>query len=526
MKLVFASEMRLLDKQAAEQIGLPTMVLMENAGKAVAEVAADFLDDCIGKNIVVFTGKGNNGGDGFVAARWLASRGARVKVFLVSPWQELLGDVAAQLHICRKCGIELFPLKDDKGSWDVAEVSCRQADLLLDAVLGTGFKGMLSGREQRACRLLNSVAAPVLAIDIPSGINADNGFADEDAVQAVVTVTMALPKPGLFLYPATELAGEIVIADIGIPEILLEQLNSRKFLLTEEIIRDLLPCRRGNCHKGEAGRVVVTAGSPGFTGAAALCAQAAVKAGAGLVSLLTPLCSREVLAVKLTEVMVEGLIERMPGILGGGAAGSVLDKAARADILAIGPGLGTSGSTAEVIREILQELEVPVVIDADALSALQGHTGILSSMAAPKVLTPHPGELGRLLDMEPDAVDAERFELAAKYAVEWNAVLVLKGAPTIIGCPDGSVYVNTTGNSAMATGGSGDVLTGTIAGLAAQGISLQEAALAGVYLHGLAGDIACEGAVGLAAGEISAFLPYARSRIELNNKKISPKVCR
>lgn len=361
---------------------------------------------------------------------------------------------------------------------------------------------------------MNSIAVPVVSIDVPSGVSADTGSADKNAVQADITVTMALAKPGLFLYPAAELSGEIIVADIGMPKILLECIDSKKFLLTENIACDLLPQRNGNCHKGEAGRVVVTAGSPGFTGAAALCSEAAVKAGAGLVSLLTPLCSREVLAVKLTEIMVEGLIERMPGDLGGGAAGTVLDKAGRADVLAIGPGLGTSESTMEVIREILQSVEVPVIIDADALTALQGHVGILNTMGAPKVLTPHPGELGRLLDLGPAEVDARRLELAGKYAAEWDAVLVLKGAPTVIGCPDGNVYINTTGNSAMATGGSGDVLTGIIAGLAAQGISVQEAALAGVYMHGLAGDLASKGIIGMAAGEISQYLPQARRIIE------------
>ena len=492
MKLVFAKEMQSLDQQSAEQIGLPTMVLMENAGKAVAETAADFLEDCFGKNIVVFTGKGNNGGDGFAAARWLSNQGARVKVFLVSPWQELTGDAAAQLRICRKCGIELFALKEDRGSWDVAEVSCRQADLVIDAVLGTGFNGVLQGVQQRVCGLMNSIAVPVVSIDVPSGVSADTGSADKNAVQADITVTMALAKPGLFLYPAAELSGEIIVADIGMPKILLERMDSKKFLLTENIACDLLPQRNGNCHKGEAGRVVITAGSPGFTGAAALCSEAAVKA----------------------EIMVEGLIERMPGALGGGATGAVLDKAGRADVLAIGPGLGTSGSTVEVIREILQSVEVPVIIDADALTALQGHVGILNTMRAPKVLTPHPGELGRLLDLEAAEVDARRLELAGKYAAEWDAVLVLKGAPTIIGCPDGNVYINTTGNSAMATGGSGDVLTGIIAGLAAQGISVQEAALAGVYMHGLAGDLASKGIIGMAAGEISQYLPQARRIIE------------
>lgn len=514
MKLVFAEEMNVLDQEAVEKIGVLPMVLMENAGRAVADATEDFLEECFGKNIVIFTGKGNNGGDGFVAARWLFNRGAKVKVFLVAPWQELTGDCAAQMHICRKCGIEMFALKEDKSSWNIAEVSCRQADVLIDAVLGTGFNGSLSGEYQKVCRLLNSVAAPVLAIDIPSGVEADSGAADADAVQAAATITMALPKPGLFLYPGAALAGEIIVADIGMPEVLFEQSESRKFLLTGDIVRDLLPLREGNCHKGKAGRVVVTAGSPGFTGAAALCANAVVKAGAGLVNLLTPLCSREVLTVKLTEVMVEGLIERMPGVLGGGAVTDVLDKTGRANVLAIGPGLGNSESTGEVIRQILQSVDTPVVIDADALNALKEDLTILNTMSVPKVLTPHPGEFANLLGIEPDEVDAKRLELATQYAVEWNAVLVLKGAPTIIGCPDGSVYVNTTGNSAMATGGSGDVLTGIIAGLAAQGISLQEAALAGVYLHGLAGELASSGKIGMAAGEISCYLPEARRLTE------------
>ncbi len=514
MKLVFAKEMRALDKAASEYIGLPTMVLMENAGKAVAEAAADFLEECFGKNIIIFTGKGNNGGDGFVAARWLSNNGAKVKIFLVSPWQDLVGDAAKQLRICKKCGIEIFALQDDRSSLDVAEVSCRHADLLIDAIFGTGFTGALTGLQQRACRLMNGTAVPVLAVDIPSGVNADTGMADTDAVQARLTVTLASAKPGLFLYPGTEAAGDITIADIGMPTMLLDHSESKKFLLTGEIVRDLLPLRSGDCHKGEAGRVVIAAGSPGFTGAAALCANAAVKAGAGLVRLLTPLCSREILAVKLTEVMVEGLIERMPGVLGGGAVGTVLAKVASSDVLAIGPGLGTAASTAEVIREILHSADKPVVIDADALTALQGHTDLLQLMQVPKILTPHPGELGRLLDIDPKEVDRDRVALAIKYAAEWNAVLVIKGATTVIGCPDGSVYLNITGNKAMATGGSGDVLTGIIAGLAAQGVSLQEAALTGVYLHGLAGELAAKGSIGLAAGEISACLPEARRMTE------------
>ena len=237
-----------------------------------------------------------------------------------------------------------------------------------------------------------------------------------------------------------------------------------------------------------------------------------MKAGAGLVSLYTPLSSRDVLAIKLTEVMVHGLLERMPGILGGGAASDVASSAEAADVLAIGPGLGTSESTQEAVRTILQKITTPVVIDADALTALAGHTEILAAMQAQKVLTPHPGEMARLTGLEIAEIEADRINVAKKYAEQWQAIVVLKGAPTVIGCPNGTVYVNSTGNSSLATGGSGDVLTGIIAGLAAQEISLQEAAICGVYLHGLAAELTGID-IGLAAGELAALLPQVREQV-------------
>lgn len=514
MKLVYAREMGALDKKAAEEFYLPAAVLMENAGRAVAEAAAELLDgDVYAKNVVIFAGKGNNGGDGLVAARWLSAGGARVKVFVASPAADFSGAAAVQLKICAKSGLAVNVLQEET-DWNIAEIAAAHADLLIDALLGTGFKGELGGSYKRACVLMNSVRANVLAVDVPSGAEADNGMADENAVQAAATVTMQMPKVGLYLYPAAELAGKLIVAPIGMPEALTEQAEGSKYLLDAGIVRDFLPLRSGNCHKGEAGRVVIAAGSPGYTGAAALCGNAAVKAGAGLVSLYTPLCSREVLAVKLTEVMVKGLIERMPGVLGGGAAAEVLDAASKADVLAIGPGLGTSEATGEVIMNILQGYEGTAVIDADALTALSRSVESLPQLKCTKILTPHPGEMARLCGLSAAEVDARRVELAQKYAAEWNCVLVLKGAPTVIGCPDGTVYVNTTGTSAMATGGCGDVLTGVIAGLCAQGIEAEAAAVCGVYLHGLAGELLADGCIGIAAGELAGFIPEARCMVE------------
>lgn len=512
MKLVTAKEMKALDVQAQNDYAMPGILLMDNAAQAVAEAVHEALTALEGERVVIFCGGGNNGGDGLGAARWLQSYGVSVRAFVVGAALDAVqGDAAVELAMFTKAGgrVEALSTEDD---WVLAELAASKADVLVDALLGTGFHGELEGDVLRACELLNKSEKYILAVDIPTGVNADNGAVSEQAVRADHTVTMALVKTGLLLYPGREYCGDIELADISMPVKLVEDYQSDKYRLTDEIVRELLPLRKANAHKGDAGRVVICAGSPGYTGAAALASDAAVKAGAGLVSLYTPLSSRDVLAIKLTEVMVHGLLERMPGILGGGAASDVASSAEAADVLAIGPGLGTSESTQEAVRTILQKITTPVVIDADALTALAGHTEILAAMQAQKVLTPHPGEMARLTGLEIAEIEADRINVVKKYAEEWQAIVVLKGAPTVIGCPNGTVYVNSTGNSSLATGGSGDVLTGIIAGLAAQEISLQEAAICGVYLHGLAAELTGID-IGLAAGELAALLPQAREQV-------------
>lgn len=512
MKLVTAKEMKALDVQAQNDYAMLGILLMDNAAQAVAEAVHEALTALEGERVVIFCGGGNNGGDGLGAARWLQSYGVSVRAFVVGAALDAVqGDAALELAMFTKAGgrVEALSTEDD---WVLAELAASKADVLVDALLGTGFHGELEGDVLRACELLNKSEKYILAVDVPTGVNADNGAVSENAVRADHTVTMALVKTGLLLYPGREYCGDIELADISMPVKLVEEYKSDKYRLTDEIVRELLPLRKANAHKGDAGRVVICAGSPGYTGAAALASDAAVKAGAGLVSLYTPLSSRDVLAIKLTEVMVHGLLERMPGILGGGAASDVASSAEAADVLAIGPGLGTSESTQEAVRTILQKITTPVVIDADALTALAGHTEILAAMQAQKVLTPHPGEMARLTGLEIAEIEADRINIAKKYAEQWQAIVVLKGAPTVIGCPNGTVYVNSTGNSSLATGGSGDVLTGIIAGLAAQEISLQEAAICGVYLHGLAAELTGID-IGLAAGELAALLPQAREQV-------------
>lgn len=533
MKLVTAQEMKEIDKLAMGKYGVSGLVLMDAAAKQVADAVVDELEKVyLEKNkgesaqnpckVVVLCGGGNNGGDGFGAARWLHSYGNVVKVFLIgSTCDKISGDAASELAMLKAAGVVVRELAKEE-DWFAVELAIERADIVVDAILGTGFSGELRPAARRACQLINQLAQRIVAVDVPTGVNSDNGAACEDAVKANVTVTMELPKVGLLLHPGKRLCGTVLVAGIGMPPKLLEEYPSHKYQITDAMVRSLLPIRAEDAHKGDAGRVVVCAGSPGFTGAAALTSSAAVKAGAGLVSLLTPLSSREVLAVKLTEVMVHGLLERMPGVLGSAAANDVLERANKADVLAIGPGLGISDSTQQTVRDILAKCEVPVVIDADAITALKEHTDILSKMTAPKVLTPHAGEMARLTGLAVKEINRDRISIAQKYAKEWQAVVVLKGAPTVVACPDGTVYVNSTGSKALATGGSGDVLTGIIAGLAAQGISLSEAAVCGVYLHGSAGSLACKN-VGLAAGEIACFLEEAHNLVELESACICTK---
>lgn len=554
MRIVRAEEMRQLDRRAEEEYGLPGLLLMENAGRAVAEAAVAMLGgSAVGKRVVILAGKGNNGGDGSGAGRWLVNGGAVVTLVLTGRPEELVGSAADELQFYLSSGGALVcwnparpegPGGSAGSAAGLLEAARRfaetdgetrrlrellgQADLIVDALLGTGFSGRLRWPCLVLCTLTNDAEAPVLAVDIPTGVQADDGACAVGAMQADRTVTMALPKQGLYLYPGAACAGLLTVADIGMSAPLLAPPEEARFVPSAADIAALLPQRPRTLHKGLSGRVTLVAGSTGYLGAAALAGQAAVKGGAGLVTLLTPASARPLLAVKLTEVMVKGLPEGpavpveaagtatgtlVPGGLAPAAVTMVLDESSGADALAIGPGLGTSEETGTAIRQILLDTQLPCVIDADALTALQGHTDLLLHMAADKVLTPHPGEMARLTGLTVGQIERDRVETARTYARQWQCVLLLKGVPTVVALPDGTAYLNTTGNPAMATGGCGDVLTGLLAALLAQGLPAGDAAVAAAYLHGLAGDLAAGGSVGLAASELAACLPEARKQV-------------
>lgn len=514
MKVTTAIEMRSIDAKAMENYKLPGMILMENAGASVARYTEEFLGDAGSKRICIFAGKGNNGGDGYTAARHLHNRGARVTVYLVGAVKEdITGDAGMNLAVIQAMGIEVLAVQNER-DWDKAGVAVKFADCVIDALLGTGFYGELRNEYSRAIQLINEAGKPVVSVDIPSGVEADTGQVRSVAIRAMQTITLGLPKPGLLLYPGADYAGQVRIADIGIPRELLTAASIKQNTIEADYVHKILPLRPGDAHKGMAGRVAVLAGSRGLTGAAALTSLAALRTGAGLVTLGIHQQFQDIMAVKLTEVMTKPLPGSEEGYLDISSVEPVLELSSQASVLAIGPGLGTHPSTVETVREIIRQAEVPLVIDADALNALAGFTGILSELQALAVLTPHPGEMARLTGMSPAQVNHDRIQVARQAAGQWGSIVVLKGAPTVVAFPDGEIFLNTTGNAGMATGGTGDVLTGVIASLIAQGLSSHDAAVAAVYLHGAAGNLAAgKGKTGMLAGDLLAALPTAIARV-------------
>lgn len=518
MKVVTTKEIREIDKRAIEEYKIPSIVLMENAGIAVVREIIDCFGTVENKKFCVFCGKGNNGGDGFVIARHLYNQGAKVKVFLLAGSANLTEDAEINKSILGKMGVDLIEVVGER-DWDKVHLAITFSDGLVDAMLGTAFKGQLSGAMAQVAETMNRSGKMVFAVDIPSGLDGDTGQVSGIAVRATCTVSFARGKQGLFLYPGASYVGRLVIADIGIPAVLLNSKSIQQNLLYAQAIQAMLPVRNLDAHKGSAGSVGVIAGSKGFTGAAALAAVAALKAGAGIVTLGVPESLHDIMEVKLTEVITRALPEEPAGYLSLEGLEAAKAMAEKVDAIALGPGLGRQPGTMDLVREMVVQVEKPMVLDADALYALIGNTQLLNKAKALPILTPHPGEMGRLVGLTSSEVNEDRVYIARQAAFEWQCILVLKGAPTIVAFPDGEVYINTTGNPGMASAGTGDVLTGTIAGLIAQGMSSHEAALAGVYLHGLAGDVAAQsGKIGLTASDLLYALPTARVEVELTGK--------
>ncbi len=497
MKLPSSQEMREIDRRAREEFALPTLLLMENAGERVAEVALEMLR---GEKVVIVAGKGNNGGDGIASARHLFNSGLDVKVLLLGKKEDISGDARVNLEIAEKMGIEIVELPSNPLNY------LREADLVIDAIFGTGLKGEVSSPFKEAIEAINASGKPVLSVDIPSGIG-DNGEVLGVAVKADKTVTLALPKRGIILYPGASYAGEIIVADIGIPHQLLS--TPSLTLITPSLLKEILPQRPPDAHKGTFGHLFVLAGSLGFTGAAAMCCEGALRVGTGLVTLGIPASLNDIMEVKLTEAMTFPLPETEEHTVSSQALPLLRDKLQRCSALAIGPGLSTNPNTCQLVRTLLEEVEIPAVIDADALNCLAGSRFNFSGKQF--ILTPHPGEMARLVGEEVQVIQADRVGWAMRMAQETKCVVVLKGARTVVAGPEGDCFVNPTGNAGMASGGMGDILTGMIGGFLAQRIPPLNSALLGVFLHGLCGDLAREemGEEAMVAGDLPRFFPRA-----------------
>ena len=506
MRVLNSAQMREADRRTVADIGIPALVLMENAGRQAVAAMEAMYSDLSDRQVAILCGRGNNGGDGFVIARTLVQRGIDVSVFLLGRVADVRGDARTNLEILGRLGITVVEVADSQ-AWELHFSELSDCTLIVDAIFGTGLNAPISGLIESVIADVNASGIPVVAIDLPSGLSADSPEPIGPAVDAVLTVTLAAPKISLVLPPGETLAGDIVIADIGIPGDVLDSLEGpRVDLLTRASMRELISPRTPDSHKGDYGRVLIVAGSRGKTGAAHLAAVGALRSGAGLVTVATPRCCQDVVAAMGAEYMTEGLDENPDGVDADGVD-RVIEMAR--DVIAIGPGLGQERGTREFIRRLVDRATMPLVIDADGLNAFSDDPDRLSGREGRDlIITPHAGEMARLVGMSADEVQASRLEVARNFAVAHHAYVVLKGHRTLIATPDGKVFINPTGNPGMATGGTGDVLTGMIAAWLAQLLDAEAACRLAVYLHGMAGDLAeaDESDIGLTASDVAAHI--------------------
>jgi hydroxyethylthiazole kinase-like uncharacterized protein yjeF len=513
-KIITAAQMQELDRRTISEAHIPATTLMERAGTGIVSCLEQRLGPVRGKTITVVCGKGNNGGDGFVAARLLRRRHAKVRVLAMASTSELTRDAATMYkQFVRGAGKSSVHRYTSKAQ---ALALLRDSDILIDALLGTGLSAAVTGRYAEAIDCINESGCPVVAVDLPSGLHADTGTILGRAIRASLTVTLGLPKLGLYQSHGIDLAGEVALVDIGIPPAYIDSVESRTTLITQHAVRTYLPRRLPSSHKGTFGHAGIIAGSVGKTGAAAMAARAALRVGAGLVTVAIPTSVNDVLEAKLLEAMTAPMPETKARTFARTALDRLVAFMTARTAIAIGPGLSTHPETVELIQALTKQLDRPAVLDADALNALTGRTALLASCKTPPIITPHPGEMARLeADATSQTVNSDRIGTATRFARERGLFVVLKGARTVVARPDGAVAICPTGNPGMATAGTGDVLTGMMVGLLAQGMPSWEAACAATYLHGAAGDLvaARKGQAGLIAGDVIEEIPHAIRRV-------------
>ncbi|MCP4163053.1 MAG: NAD(P)H-hydrate dehydratase [Deltaproteobacteria bacterium] len=487
MKLVIAEEMQKMDKETIKSYGIPGVVLMEIAGLGATLFLLDEIKDIKNRKVSVVAGRGNNGGDGFVIARYLINRGVEVKVFLLSEKDKVQGDAKFNLDLLSPLKISVTEilstddLNKNKGS-------ILHSDIIVDAIFGTGLNADVRGHFKDVINFINSLEKKVLAVDIPSGLNADTGKICGVCVRADFTATFGLAKTGHFIYPGKELTGKLKIIEIGIPNFIIDKVNPGNRLIKEKRIKIILKQRDKESHKGTTGHTLVIGGSNGKSGAVIMTSKAAARSGAGLVTTAVPKSLSQSVDTSFIDGMTYGLPEMDDRSIAATSKKEIEELSRGKNCIAIGPGIGTSKDIRKVVEDVIKSSEIPVVMDADGINAISDNLSVLKVAKAPIILTPHPGEMAKLLKISSKEVQSDRLKHANKFAKKHNVYMVLKGAATVIATPYGRTLINSTGNEGMATGGMGDVLTGMIAGFITQGYEITDSIVTGVFLHGLAAD--------------------------------------
>jgi len=510
MKVLNSTQMKRIDKNAIEGLGIIGPILMENAGAEIAREIIKRFPRIEKNSVCIVCGKGNNGGDGFVVARHLFNKGCCPYMVLLAEKKDLKGDAELNCGIIYKMGIPIAEITDKK-KWEEIRDKVMNSDILVDAIFGTGLTKPVKGRYIKVIEDMNSSGSFIVAVDIPSGISSDQFQIIGTCIKADLTVTMAAPKIPHVFPPAEDFMGELVIADITAPSFLFDDESLPMEFVEKEQLLSYFKKRRNSTHKGSYGHLFILSGSLGKTGAAAMAGKAALEMGAGLVTVGTPQSCLPIVARSMMELMTEPLAETDEWTLSENALSQVKNLLKGKDAVLIGPGISTHQSTSKLIMSLLPSIEVPALLDADALNILSSHPEVLKSMSSPVVVTPHPGEFARMIHVSTKKVMEDKLKLAPEFAKEYGVYVVLKGYRTITATPDGKIFINPTGNPGMASGGSGDVLSGMIASLIMQGNDLLGAVLASVYVHGLSGDIAVKkiGEKSLVAGDIINFLPQS-----------------
>jgi ADP-dependent NAD(P)H-hydrate dehydratase / NAD(P)H-hydrate epimerase len=512
MKLALAQQMRNLDSAAINEFGIPSIVLMENAGRKTCDMLINRYGIPEGEKIFVFAGPGNNGGDALVVARHLHQNGTDVVVHLLVEPEGITGDAKTNLNIVQKLPICLQVLVDPQ---EIASLDISTAFLIVDGLLGTGLKREIGGRFAKVINDINTCSAPTVSLDIPSGLDSDSGQPAGACVHADITYTYGLPKPGHFTYPGKVYCGEIKVVDIGIPPEAIESAQLNIELLEMENSSCSLSSRVPDGHKGSHGHLLIVGGSPGKTGAAILAAKGGLRSGSGLVSMCVPQSNNDIYETALHEAMTIPVAGSANSTLGINDYSAIEKAMSGKNALVVGPGIGGDEESRELVRKIYNEASIPLVIDADGLNALAADAKIIQCDDKDiRILTPHPGEMARLIGKTTKEIQKKRIEITRDFSMRNNVYVVLKGAATVVGAPDGRIAVNSSGNPGMGTGGMGDVLAGIIGGFLAQKLSAWNASCLGVYVHGLAADhIAQTMKQGYLATEVADTVPVMLNKL-------------